>query len=95
MLTPIEDEPPVNGPSTPILIGSAAKAVAAVQARATTVSRDVNFMGCVSVWASCCCLAFVIQGEFEFQGHCGAAVIVCRYVFAADSCKPREPGRCK
>jgi hypothetical protein len=45
------------------LIGSAAKAVAAVQASATTVSREVNFMGCVSVWASCCCLAFVTQAS--------------------------------
>ena len=65
MLTPIDEEPPVNGPSTPILIGSAAKAEAAVQASATTVSREVNFMGCVSVWANCSCLAFVIQSELN------------------------------
>src|SRR3954462_13513151 len=39
MLTPIEDEPPVNGPSTPILIGSAAKARPAERASAATAER--------------------------------------------------------
>jgi len=39
MLTPIDDEPPVNGPSTPILIGSAAseRLVAAARAMARTL----------------------------------------------------------
>jgi hypothetical protein len=37
----------------------------------------VNFMGCVSVWANCCCLAFAIQGELNSE-----AIVVPRQPFA-------------
>ena len=37
MLTPIDDEPPVNGPCTPILIGSAAMAALRLTASATAL----------------------------------------------------------
>src|SRR6478736_8888567 len=41
MLTPMEDEPPVKGPSTPILIGSAANAPAQ-KATAPATARSLN-----------------------------------------------------
>src|SRR4051812_27574739 len=41
MLTPIEDEPPVKGPSTPILIGSAAHAAPATRAHAAAMGMSL------------------------------------------------------
>src|SRR5690348_2548739 len=54
MLTPIEDDPPVNGPSTPILMGSAAnapaeKAIAPATARSLKLKGMSKISKCLNV----------------------------------------------
>ena len=44
MLTPIDDDPPVKGPSTPINIGSAANARPVIPASATTLASLVKLV---------------------------------------------------